>query len=98
MIRGFKPAAMALTCCVQNPSPSIALFGEEPMTRYNAADGTLHYKLTVPLTAYAVIAGRVTDPYGLPAEDCRISVIAMDGSPVRPSHAFAAALSSALTD
>jgi hypothetical protein len=39
------------------------------------ADGNIHGVVTVPLLAYGVIAGKVTDPYGLPMVNCRIEVL-----------------------
>jgi hypothetical protein len=39
------------------------------------ADGTIRGVVTVPLLAYSVIAGKVTDPYGLPMMNCTIEVL-----------------------
>src|ERR1017187_4623375 len=39
------------------------------------ADGTIRVVMTVPLLAYSVIAGKVTDPYGLPMMNCSIEVL-----------------------
>lgn len=55
------------------------------------ADGTSHVKLSIPLLAYAVITGRVTDPEGLPIEGSSIEVllkrpITPGVHPGRPGH------------
>src|ERR1035438_2303292 len=39
------------------------------------ADGAIHGFVAVPLLAYSVIAGKVTDPYGLPMMNCTIEVL-----------------------
>lgn len=39
------------------------------------ADGTIHGVITVPLLAYSVIVGKVTDPYGLPMTNSTIEVL-----------------------
>ena len=39
------------------------------------ADGPIHGFVAVPLLAYSVIAGKVTDPYGLPMMNCTIEVL-----------------------
>src|ERR1035441_5056929 len=33
MYRGFRPPTPPATCCIYNPSPSIALLGQEPTNR-----------------------------------------------------------------
>ena len=57
---GFLPATPTYVSLVSDANPE--------------ADGLIHAKVTVKLTAYAVITGRVTDPYGMPVEDCQITV------------------------
>jgi hypothetical protein len=48
-------------------------------------DGTLRARVTVPLTAQVVIAGKVTDPYGLPMAECQVELLAP--RPARPGGA-----------
>jgi len=93
-----NPLSLAGTATSRDVAPRRAAVETAKVTRYDAADGTPHFKLTVPLTAYAVITGRVTDPYGLPAEDCRISVVGADGNPVRSGRAFTTAIGQLRTD
>jgi len=38
-------------------------------------DGTIHARISVPLTAYAVVTGRVTDPDGMPLEDGSVAFL-----------------------
>jgi hypothetical protein len=45
------------------------------VTKSIDADGTIHGVVSVPLLAYSVIAGKVTDPYGLPMMNCTIEVL-----------------------
>ena len=45
------------------------------VTRSIDADGTIRGVVTVPLLAYSVIAGKVTDPNGLPIVNCRIEIL-----------------------
>ncbi len=39
------------------------------------ADGTMHARISVPMVAYAVITGKVTDPSGLPLEGCTVEIL-----------------------
>lgn len=55
------------------------------VTRSTDPDGTLRAKATVPLTAQVVIAGKVTDPYGLPMAECQVELLAP--RPARPGGA-----------
>ena len=48
------------------------------------ADGTLHATVSIPLVAYAAITGRVTDPNGVPIENCPVE--AFMKRPVETSH------------
>jgi hypothetical protein len=71
------------TCCL--PSATV--------TRSTDADGTLHARISVPLAAYAVIAGRVTDPDGVPLEDCAVEILRKQPVPATGSSGpFAHAL------
>jgi hypothetical protein len=45
------------------------------VTNSIGADGTIHAMAVVPMLAYSVIAGRVTDPYGLPMKNCSLEVL-----------------------
>jgi hypothetical protein len=56
---------------------------EAKVTKSIDADGTIRGVVTVPLLAYSVIAGKVTDPYGLPMMNCTIEVLKK--SPPRPA-------------
>jgi hypothetical protein len=51
------------------------------VTKSTDADGTLHAKATVPLMAYAVITGTLTDPYGVPMVDCEVEILTEKQSP-----------------
>jgi hypothetical protein len=53
------------------------------------ADGTLHARISVPLAAYAVITGTVTDPDGIPMEDSAVEILGKRPvqTPRRPSPA-----------
>ena len=51
---------------------------QAPVAKVNRsidADGTIRGVVAVPLLAYAMIAGKVTDPYGLPMMNCNIEVL-----------------------
>ena len=50
------------------PAPAIA--------KSTDSSGTQHAKATVPLLAYGVITGKVTDPYGVPLADTAVEVLA----------------------
>jgi hypothetical protein len=39
-------------------------------------DGSVHATVTVPLTAYAAVTGKVTDPNGMPLRDVQVQVYA----------------------
>src|ERR1017187_3186553 len=46
------------------------------ITKSTDSSGTQHAKATVPLLAYGVITGKVTDPYGVPLADTAVEVLA----------------------
>ena len=46
------------------------------ITKSMDSSGTQHAKATVPLLAYGVITGKVTDPYGVPLADTTVEVLA----------------------
>jgi hypothetical protein len=46
------------------------------VTKSINADGTVHATLKVPMMAYTTIAGKVTDPYGMPMVDVPVEVLA----------------------
>jgi hypothetical protein len=47
----------------------------QPVTlTFTEADGTLHVSVAVRLTAYAVVSGKVTDPYGIPLPGWSVEV------------------------
>jgi hypothetical protein len=48
------------------------------ITKSTGPDGVQHAKATVPLLAGAVIAGRVTDPFGVPLAETTVEVLAKD--------------------
>ena len=50
------------------PAPAI--------TKSTDSSGAQHAKATVPLLAYGVITGKVTDPYGVPLADTTVEVLA----------------------
>lgn len=39
------------------------------------ADGNLHARISIPMVAYAVITGKVTDPNGVPIEGCPVEIL-----------------------
>jgi hypothetical protein len=98
---GFLPVDHAFVFLAASGASRVGAAGgtaaAATMTEYDAADGTRHVQLTVPLTAYAVIAGRVTDPSGLPLEDCRINVTPAEGNSA-PLHFFRMGMGQILTD
>jgi len=51
-------------------------------------DGTIRGTVNVPLTAQAVITGKITDPYGLPAVGCTVEILSKNapGLGAEPSH------------
>lgn len=54
--------------------------GAVPVVKSVGPDGVLHAELIVPLTPYAVITGRVTEPTGLPRADCTVQILARPAS------------------
>jgi beta-lactamase regulating signal transducer with metallopeptidase domain len=71
--------------------PGMAPPGEYPLgtfetagigsvTKSMDADGSLHAVAVVPLTPYAVITGKVTEPTGLVRSDCPVEILAMRGN------------------
>jgi hypothetical protein len=46
-----------------------------PSTIATDADGTTHARIAIPLTAYGVLTGKVTDPDGVPLEDWDVGIL-----------------------
>ena len=55
------------------------------ITNSTDSSGTQHAKATVPLLAYGVITGKVTDPYGVPLADTTVEVLAKAPVPANGS-------------
>jgi hypothetical protein len=55
------------------------------ITRSTDSSGTQHAKATVPLLAYGVITGKVSDPYGVPLADTAVEVLAKASVPANGS-------------
>jgi hypothetical protein len=55
------------------------------ITKSTDASGTQHAKATVPLLAYGVITGKVTDPYGVPLAETAVEVLAKAPVPANGS-------------
>ena len=53
-------------------------------------NGAPHGRITVPLLAYAAIAGKVIDPYGMPAAQTTMQLLS-GGPPSMPAAAFSSA-------
>ena len=68
----------------QRPAPKFA--------RSVDADGALHGKVTVPLLAYAVITGKVTDPSGMPMTNCSIELLKKNPNPPPGTPGFSPSL------
>ena len=60
---------------IYTPSSPDSQVPEAKGTKSIDADGTIHGVVTVPLLAYSVIAGKATDPYGLPMINSNIEVL-----------------------
>jgi hypothetical protein len=54
---------------------SVANLGNVKFTKRIAEDGTIHGTVIVPLVGQGAIAGKVTDPYGLPAIASNVEVL-----------------------
>jgi hypothetical protein len=78
---GFlRPPQNILLDLTVQPGPVCYAPGSAPaststVTRSADADGTLHARISIPLTASAVITGTVTDPDGIPLENWSVSVL-----------------------
>ncbi len=74
-------------------APGIAPAPTDTVTRSVDADGSLHARISIPLTAYAVITGTLTDPDGIPMENWSVSVLVKRPVPkTGSSGSFAPAL------
>ena len=60
------------------------------ITNSTDSSGTQHAKATVPLLAYGVITGKVTDPYGVPLADTTVEVLAKAPVPASGSTSLPA--------
>jgi hypothetical protein len=54
---------------------------QQPGRRTDGASGP---DVRIPLTAYAAITGRITDPYGVPVSNCMVEVLRRQA--IRPGH------------
>jgi hypothetical protein len=72
--RGYL-AARSDTRGVAGSGGGQAVSPASAVTSTNDADGTSRVWVRIPLTAYAVISGQVTDPYGAPLPDAEVQIL-----------------------
>jgi|ERR1019366_9166054 hypothetical protein len=68
-----------------SPAGYVSAVPSAAITKSTDSSGTQHAKATVPLLAYGVITGKVTDPYGVPLADTTVEVLAKAPVPANGS-------------